>query len=121
MCAQAKAVSSAGVSTHASEPQGLLQRIAVHRRSWTVTDSPAPQHADLDRLLNDPEVPMDAARIWQLLAASRSPPCHTRARKGQRTTCGSPLVGGESSYTVFRLRAGPNMPRSDRRGDLSWT
>ena len=37
--------------------------------------------AELERLLNDPEVPMDARRVWQLVAEIASP--HTRP-KGTR-------------------------------------
>jgi hypothetical protein len=31
-------------------------------------DGEDPKLAELDRLLNDPEVPMHAARVWELLA-----------------------------------------------------
>jgi len=31
-------------------------------------DGDDPRLAELDRLLNDPEVPMQAARVWELLA-----------------------------------------------------
>lgn len=31
-------------------------------------DGEDPKLAELDRLLNDPEVPMQASRVWELLA-----------------------------------------------------
>ena len=41
----------------------------LHRREPAVTERDyATKLDELDRLLNDPEVPMEAARIWSLLA-----------------------------------------------------
>lgn len=43
-----------------------LRPIQVGNES--MMDSNDPKLAELERLLNDPEVPMQAARVWELLA-----------------------------------------------------
>ena len=63
-----------------AEPLGSAQRImldgAMTPREYDI------KLAELDRLLNDPEVPMEASRVWSLLAeiAPQTPPAATPAR-----------------------------------------
>ena len=45
-------------------------------------DGEDPKLAELDRLLNDPEVPMQASRVWELLAeisGEKDPSSYTHA------------------------------------------
>ena len=99
-------------------------RLLVSKVELEMTDAEYTRKLNaIDRLLNDPDVPMEPAKVWSLLAGDRARAGHPNARPAR----GRPRTQQEyamllrsercSVPLVFRLRFGP-VPSAGRASSL---